>query len=176
MNWRPIDVAYRHIGLKEVPGAVHNPSVVAMLKRKNPWADRDEIPWCAAFADYCLFMAGYHTIGSLRARSYMHVGMRIWTMPGVMRGPDFDPLHVRIGDLVVFQRGRGKQPGPDVAAAAGHVGFYVSATERYIKVLGGNQQNSVKISNYPRSRLLTVSRPVVDPDAGFPDREYSITV
>jgi hypothetical protein len=34
------------------------------------------------------------------------------------------------------------------------VAFYVSETATHIKVLGGNQSNQVKESNYPKSRLI----------------------
>ena len=40
----------------------------------------------------------------------------------------------------------------------GHVAFYVGETATQIKVLGGNQSNSVSVANYPKSRLLGFRR------------------
>ncbi|EMT3747175.1 TPA: TIGR02594 family protein, partial [Neisseria gonorrhoeae] len=45
--------ARRHIGLKEIPGAKHNPTIVQWLKETGgfpgaakSWYFEDETPWC----------------------------------------------------------------------------------------------------------------------------------
>ena len=156
MTWRAIDTAAQYLGLSEVPGMVDNPAVLAMLQRKNPWAKHDEVPWCAAFVDHCLWVTGHETTGSLRARSFIECGKRIWT------AGDSDTARLdlpKVGDIAVITRGGGKQPGPDVIEAQGHVGFFVAMQRDRVVILGGNQGNKVSIRKYARSRLLTVSRP-----------------
>lgn len=61
-------------------------------------------------------------------------------------------------DVVIFKRGGGNQPGPDVINAPGHVGFYAGIQGKDILVLGGNQNDTVSISGYAKSRLLGVRR------------------
>jgi uncharacterized protein (TIGR02594 family) len=59
------------------------------------------------------------------------------------------------GDIVVFKRGR--------ADWQGHVGIYIATVsvegaEHYL-VLGGNQDNSVSLKEYPTSKLLGIRKP-----------------
>ena len=63
------------------------------------------------------------------------------------------------GDVVVFSRGGAEiQPGPDVLDAPGHVAFFVSASDEFVRVVGGNQNNQVCEQVFPRSRVLGVRR------------------
>ncbi|MGJ4827234.1 TIGR02594 family protein, partial [Neisseria gonorrhoeae] len=57
--------ARRHIGLKEIPGAKHNPTIVQWLKETGgfpgaakSWYFEDETPWCGLFVGYCLGKSG----------------------------------------------------------------------------------------------------------------------
>lgn len=105
--------------------------------------DPRNTPWCAAFVNSVLGSSGSKGTGSLAARSFLNWGQ------AVDRPTE--------GDVVVFSRGNPK-------AGTGHVGFYAGEEVRngqtYIKVLGGNQSNSVSYSYYPKSRLLGIRRPV----------------
>ena len=89
-------------------------------------------PWCAAFVNKSLEMAGIPGTDSLLARSFLNYGV-----------PTDNP---QMGDLVVFKRG-----GP---SWQGHVGFYVDEDETKIYVLGGNQGNKVSIRGYPKKDFL----------------------
>lgn len=146
----PLNVARRFVGLKEVEGAAHNPQIVAMLRLSRPGAKTDELPWCSGFASYCAWLAGYERSRSLRARSWLRVGEAVE-----------DAGDIRPGDVVILSRGRGRQPGPEVIAAPGHVGFVAETpdpTGRTIQVLGGNQGNRVSVKAFPASRVLGVRR------------------
>lgn len=140
------DLAQRFVGIKEVGGQVDNPMILAMLKLDNDWPENDEVPWCSAFANYICFLCRLPRSKSLRARSWLTVG----------RGIPLDDAEP--GDIIVLQRGTGEQPGPEVIDAPGHVGFYAGRFGEFIEVLGGNQSDTVKISRYPKSRLLGVRR------------------
>jgi len=142
----PFDVAHRFTGIKEVSGKVANPQILAMLQLDNKWPEDDSVPWCSGFVNYIAWLLGLHRTKSLRARSWLNE--KIITQS-----------NAKIGfDLVILKRGNGLQPGPEVINAPGHVGFFAGFTENYVKILGGNQKDSVNISKYQRSRILGIRR------------------
>ena len=120
--------------------------ILGMLKLDNNWPENDEVPWCSAFANYICWLARLPRSKSLLARSWLGIGKGIFL-------DDAKP-----GDIIVLQRGTGDQPGPENTTASGHVGFYAGRQSDLIEVLGGNQSDQVKISRYPKSRLLGVRR------------------
>ena len=142
----PFDLAQRFVGLKEVGGSVDNPQIMAMLKLDNGWPESDEVPWCSAFVNYICWLLRLPRSKSLRARSWLMVGV----------GVHLDSA--KVGDVVVLKRGKGDQPGPEVIEAPGHVGFYAGRFDGFIEVLGGNQSDTVKVSRYPSKSLLGVRR------------------
>lgn len=101
--------------------------------------------WCAAFVNMILLENNIPTSESvsdypLLARSFLDWG--------------FEVKEPAKGDIVVFKRGESWQ---------GHVGFYVSTSKdqngkEYYNILGGNQDDSVNISQYPASRVLSIRR------------------
>lgn len=147
------DVASEYLGLKEYPGAKHNPAVVEMFaKSGHSWVQDDETPWCAAFANSVLADCGIEGTGKLNARSFETWGQRV---------PHFD--QAQKGDVCVFWR---KKPdGP-----YGHVAFfdhYDEETNR-IHVLGGNQGNAVSVAGYPYNRLIALRRAAAPGEAPAP--------
>ena len=149
----PYQLAERFIGLKEsADGQESNPQIMAMLKLDNSWPDDDSVPWCSCFVSYVCWLLGLKRSKSLRARSWLKVGQAI----------PFTDLR-RGADLIVFKRGRGPQPGPDVIDAPGHVGFFSRDVWpikglRQVEILGGNQNNSVCLKKYPVSKILGCRR------------------
>ena len=141
------DIAQRFIGIKEVPGRIANPQILTMLNLDKKWPKDDSVPWCSAFVNYITWILNLPRSKNLRARSWLAIGEVIDVEQAE---PGFD--------VVIFKRGGKKQPGPDVINAPGHVGFYAGVEGRNVLVLGGNQDNSVSIKRYPKSRLLGVRR------------------
>lgn len=139
-------IAERFTGSTEVDGSVSNPQILAMLKLDAEWPGDDEVPWCSAFVNYVAWLARCPRSKDLRARSWLRVGI----------GITIDQAEP--GDVVVLKRGVGVQPGPDVYDAPGHVGFYAGQTGELVEVLGGNQSNSVKISRYVQTNILSIRR------------------
>ena len=140
-------IAERFIGIKELPGDEDNPFIMSMLRLDNSWPANDETPWCSGFVNYVAWLLRLPRSKSLRARSWLTVGRPL-------------PLeHAEVGfDVVIFKRGSGKQPGPNVIKAPGHVAFYAGTVGTKIHVLGGNQGDAVTVREYPKSRLLGVRR------------------
>ncbi|MBI9076560.1 MAG: TIGR02594 family protein [Desulfatibacillum sp.] len=135
LPWLPI--AIREIGIHEYVGAANNPRIVEYLRSTalgDPFNSKDETPWCSAFVNWCVEKAGYEGTDSAWARSWAKWGHTINT-----------PVR---GCITVFTREKG-----------GHVGFYMNETATHIELLGGNQKNSVCISNYPKSRLISYQLP-----------------
>ena len=141
-----MDIAMKFIGIEEVPGATANPMILAMLKLDGDWPQDDSVPWCAAFVNYIAWLCDLERSTSLRARSWLRVGVKVDLEAAVP------------GDVVILMRGKGDQPGPEVIEAPGHVGFYMDRTDTHIGLLGGNQSDTVKVSQYPVERLLGVRR------------------
>jgi uncharacterized protein (TIGR02594 family) len=82
--------------------------------------DHDSVPWCAAFANWCLEQAGYEGTGSSWARDFL-------------KWPNAVPLHTPIwGCVAVLKRG----------ASSGHVGFFWKTKGGQIILLGGNQADA----------------------------------
>lgn len=133
------DVAHRFIGLKETPGALNTPAIMAMLRTDANWPQNDETPWCSAFVNFVAKLLGLPRSKSLMARSWLNVGAPV-TVPSV----GFD--------VAVLWRGTvddGKR---------GHVGFFAGWQESNILLLGGNQGNMVSIAPFPKTRLLEFRR------------------
>lgn len=149
----PYSVARRFIGQKEVPGQVANPHILAMLKLDDSWPQDDSVPWCSAFVNYVFWILGMERTKSLRARSWLTVGYPI----------PMDRAHTGF-DVVILRRGTGRQPGPEVIDAPGHVGLYSGHTppgptsHASVSLLGGNQSDGVNIAAYPLDRVLGVRR------------------
>jgi uncharacterized protein (TIGR02594 family) len=147
MNVTAFDIAQVFVGTDEVGGSMDNPQILAMLKLDNKWPENDEVPWCSAFVNYICKLLRLPRSKSLLARSWLTVGKEIG-LPGAKAG----------FDIVVLKRGSGDQPGPEDTTAPGHVGFYAGQNGNFVQVLGGNQSNSVRISSYDISRILSVRR------------------
>jgi uncharacterized protein (TIGR02594 family) len=141
-QFRAYQIAKTRIGVKEVPGDVHNPEIVKWFGEVgHSWVQDDETAWCAAFFGAMLEEAGLPSTRKLNARSYLD-----WGRP--VNFADAVP-----GDCVVFWRS-------SPSSWQGHVGFYAGITNDRlnIKVLGGNQGDRVSHALYAKSRLLGVRR------------------
>lgn len=137
----PYGLARTYIGVQEIPGKKHNPTIVGWLRRLATWINDDETAWCSAFVDHCARETGREHTGKLNARSWLDVGEPV-------------PLsQARPGDVVIFWRGSRD-------SWTGHVAFleHVNFKRGLIYVLGGNQGNEVNVSGYPRERLLGIRR------------------
>jgi len=134
-----LDLALTQVGIREIVGKKDNPEVLKYFDILGfDGAElKDETAWCSAFVNWVCKSSDLEFTAKLNARSWL------W------KGSEVD--EPALGDVVVFWRG-----SPD--SWKGHVGFYISETDGYINVLGGNQSNSVCIKPYLKSRVLTYRR------------------
>jgi uncharacterized protein (TIGR02594 family) len=140
-------IASKFIGTHEIAGSVSNPQILAMLRLVDSTAGADEIAWCSAFINYIAWLLGLPMSKSLAARSWLKVGTVI----------TLDQAQVDC-DIVILSRGFGEQPGPEVIAAPGHVGFYAGMKDGMVLLLAGNQGNSISIQPFNQAHILGVRR------------------
>lgn len=118
-------VADDWIGVTETQGREELKSFMGIDPRKTAW--------CVGFINAVLKRAGKQPLDTLTARGYLNYGVRT-------KNPS-------PGDIVVLRNSRGN-----------HAGFYVATVvkdgRKYVKVLGGNQGNAVKVALYPASSVI----------------------
>jgi len=130
------------LGTKEFAGTPDNPKIIKYWNDAgltNVADGQDEVPWCAAFVGAMLARANQPGSGGPNARSYSTWGRKI--------------LSPVLGCVVVFSR----PPNPK----QGHVGFYISSNkaERLIRIIGGNQSDSVSIADFSIDRIVSLRWP-----------------
>lgn len=129
------DLAAQQIGLNETD---QKAALTEYLQNGGQNLDPATTAWCAAFVDATLQQSGQSGTGKLNARSYLNWGNPVDTP--------------RRGDIAVFSRG-------DPNGWQGHVGFYDGTNpDGSIRVLGGNQSDSVNVANYSAKSLLGYRR------------------
>lgn len=148
MNVTAIDIAEVFLGTKETAGRLDTPMVLAMLKLDADWPEHDEVPWCSAYVNFIAWLLRLPRSRSLGARSWLKIGTPVPSLEDAKRG----------FDVVVLSRGSGIQPGPDTIAAPGHVGWFDQQDGMRVRILGGNQSNSVSYEWFPRHKILGIRR------------------
>lgn len=132
---RAFEIAKNEMGIKEVDGSGNHPRIIEYLKAvdfNDEITLADSIPWCAAFANWCIQKAGGKGTRSATARSFLAWGKEV---------DEPNP-----GDIVVFKRGR--------STWQGHVAFVVEVNDKYVTVCGGNQSDSVCYEKYRKTTVL----------------------
>ena len=134
----PVAVARKYIGLKEIKGVKHNPTILSLTTKafaatgKKSWIHDDETPWCGSFLGGVFAEAG---LGSKIPKEFYRA--KEWESAGTkLTRPAY-------GCVVTFTRDGG-----------GHVGIVVGKTSNgMLKVLGGNQSDGVNIADFNPSRV-----------------------
>lgn len=125
-----VELARKHIGLREIVGPKHNPTILYWLAQLKAWWNDDETPWCGVFVAAMLKQANRYVVKHwYRALDWNNGGKRL--------------DRAAYGCIVTFTRSGG-----------GHVGFVVGKDKQgRLMVLGGNQSNSVSIAPFDVSRV-----------------------
>ncbi|MBK1868272.1 TIGR02594 family protein [Taklimakanibacter albus] len=136
---RHLQLARNFLGTKETSGKRDNPVIMQFYADVgHDYVEHDEVAWCAAFLGAMFERCGVRSTRALNARSYLKWGEAV------------DPEFGRPGDVAIFTRGKNTWQG--------HVAFVLRVADKFVEVLGGNQNNSVSIARYPRERLLGIRR------------------
>jgi uncharacterized protein (TIGR02594 family) len=131
-SFNPQQATQSLMGLNE-----NNPVLKQYLQKANPGLDPAVTPWCAGFVGSVLNASGLKGTGSLMAKSYLNYGT-----------PTDKP---QIGDIVVLNRSDDPR--------LGHVGFFAGMDGNNVKILGGNQHNSVSVQSFPISAVAGYRQP-----------------
>jgi uncharacterized protein (TIGR02594 family) len=131
-----MDIARSKLGQHEEPGPNDdNPFILECFLHTTYHAHHDEVPWCAAFVCYCLDKSGIKSDACAAAVQYASWGK---------------PAELKPGAIVVFRWASGDH----------HVAFCDHVIdENTVACLGGNQSDSVRISNFGRQWIIAVRMP-----------------
>lgn len=126
-----LEIAEGEIGVKEVAGDADNPRIVEYHACTTLKATEDSTPWCSAFVNWCMVQAGEKATNSAAARSWLKWGIPLATP--------------KEGCIVILKRG---------APPSGHVGLFAADLGDRVRILGGNQGDMVKYSNFLKTDIL----------------------
>jgi uncharacterized protein (TIGR02594 family) len=165
---RWLTAARTQIGMTEIKKRAHgqddNPVIVdywrrAKILKKDTvsyWEPgNDETPWCAAFIGAILADCGIKGSGKALARSYESWGEPVMTGDKAMSWAS-----IPLGAIVVLNR-------PSAGPTKGHVGFAAGASEKFVQLIGGNQNDSVSQAWFPKTRIVAVRWPTGEPASEY---------
>jgi uncharacterized protein (TIGR02594 family) len=140
--------AFSVLGLSEIAGGRHEKRILAMYRAAGHEIAADEVPWCAAFVNWCLSQAGIDGTGSLMARSFTKYGKGLHRTDTIPRGA-----------IAIWPRG--KPP-------SGHVNIVLHDDGTYVYCIGGNQSKegtngAVTIGKYAKGQAVAYRWPLGAP-------------
>lgn len=134
-----LTVAIDELGEHEIAGDANNPRIQEYLSTVNLRDRPDEVPWCSAFVNWALQLAGVAGTGLANARSFETWG---------------EPIKdIRRGAVVVIPRGK--------ESWMGHVALVLdyNEDEEVVYLIGGNQRDRVSIMAVYKSKIIAVRWP-----------------
>lgn len=142
-----MQIAFSLIGVKEIVGKTHSKTILGWAKDLgiDKIYTNDELAWCGLFFAHVMNQAGRRVDLSTKDPYDYLRALKYVSMPNVETVPKGEE---KFGDILIFKRPEG-----------GHIGFYSSETENTFSVLGGNQGNSVSLTNIHKNRLFAALRP-----------------
>jgi uncharacterized protein (TIGR02594 family) len=139
LSQRAYWIAQQEVGISETPGIGNTQRILDYHKCTTLKATNDSVAWCSSFVNWAVQSAGGVGTKDAMARSWMTWGKRVYSP--------------QEGDIVIFN-------SPSRGPFAAHVAFFVSLGPTTIKVLGGNQNDSVCFSEYPNRSMLQYRRSI----------------
>lgn len=127
-------IARKEIGQAEIVGKEHNPRIIKYHASTTLKAKSDEVPWCSSFVNWVITAAKISGTNSAAAASWLTWG---------------EKTSAKTGAITVIRNA--KAANSSLTSSGNHVGFLVNETATHYVLLGGNQSNQVKISNFPKS-------------------------
>lgn len=136
------DLIKAELGIHEEPGAVANDRIIEYAKHTTLKATSDEIAWCSSLANFVVDSAGFSGTHSAAARSWLDWGKVI-----------DKPI---LGCIVIFDR----KDASNLNAAHVAVCDHPDISNGIIRVIGGNQSDSVSVARFPVSKVLGYRSPL----------------
>lgn len=159
-----VRTALSELGTLEAPGKPNNPTIIKWAdevaaatattydKWAADWYNADSIPWCGLFSAVSVVRSSPAGSPRVPPKNYLSaLSWASWGVPVQWKGREGLRLgEIWVGDILVFVRKGG-----------GHVGICVGVSEngKTVHVLGGNQGDSVNITEISIDRLYAVRRP-----------------
>ena len=136
--WMNIALTEKDSKIKEDkrPGK-HHPRILDYHRSTTLAAKEDEVAWCSSFMNNVMEASGRPGTGGADA------GLT-WAGGTVVKEPKY-------GDIVVTKL---KKHSPRISGH--HVAFYIAHTKTHITILGGNQENMVRESEYRLDRYESI--------------------
>jgi uncharacterized protein (TIGR02594 family) len=134
-----LDVAFDELGIKEWPGAEHNPRILEYhaTTTLGDWGrSRDETPWCSSYVNWAV---SHYTQGTDNALA------RSWRVWGKACEPE-------LGCVCVIKRRRRGSDKRTGSRGGYHVGFYLNHSRGGVVLLSGNASDRVGIDTYSKQR------------------------
>ena len=147
LNRTVLSIAVEEIYTQEITGEDSNQRILQYARDLGiKDYTNDDLSWCALFANWVLFKAAARYLKTLSARTMGHL-----------------PFHIHeddmiAGDVVILWR-------ESIQSWQGHTGIFVNRNGNNIRLISGNQNNMVKISECPKDRILYVRRPILPEDS-----------
>lgn len=137
LRW--MEIAQGEQGQAEVPGAgKDNPRILEYHQATTLRATDDETPWCSSFVNWVMSQSSHAGTRNALASSWLAWGEKL-TEP-------------RYGAIAII-RSRSAAGNAATGSSTGyHVGFLVEQTDKALRILGGNQSNTVKVSSFSREQ------------------------
>ena len=140
--WMPI--ARGELGIHE---GVNSDRIGEYFEATELGEQPDSVPWCSAFVNFCMEKSQQDRTRSARARSWLDWGAE---------AEDWVP-----GCVVVLPRSGDP--------SAGHVGFFAGFDAAgNVRLLGGNQSNSVSVCAFPQAKTSFLGRRILENIAAAP--------
>ena len=133
------DIAKAELGIRE-NGKVnkHTKRIIEYHSTTTLGAKTDEIPWCSSFVNWVVTQSLYKGTNNALAKSWLSWGAKVTT-----------PIQ---GDIVVIKKIVKSSDKSTGSSTGYHVAVFDSKSTTHIRLLGGNQRDSVKYSTFNLSR------------------------
>jgi uncharacterized protein (TIGR02594 family) len=127
-------VALAEMGVQEARGKANNKRIMEYHAATTMGSAADSVPWCASFVNWVLAQVNMRGTRSAAAASFADWGRPLETP--------------RYGAIIQLRQKRRSNDRATGSSSGNHVAFFISQTSTHIKLLGGNQSDSVKESNF----------------------------
>lgn len=130
--WMRVALAEKWV--HEVAGPGNNPRIMEYHATTSLGRQPDSVAWCSSFVNWCLKQVGIRGTNSAAAASWANWG---------------DPLdEPKYGCIVQIHHGAAGHDRSTGSSSGNHVAFFVRRTATHITLLGGNQSDQVKESDF----------------------------